>query len=753
MRGLEAMRCVQTLRLRVGLLAVAVAMVSCSSGDDDPDPSAPTLSFSASGGPVDPGESVTLTWSGTNVSSCTAGGAWSGSRQAEGSQVVGPLDATSTFRLTCTGSAGSVERAVTVEVRGGPGEPTVTITADPETVSPGGFAELAWDTENVESCTASGGWSGSRPTSGSEEVGPLSQSRMFRLSCTGPTGSANASVTVQVGAAPSPTLTLSASPSSVAAGGSATLTWNAANASGCTASGDWSGTKAASGSETVGPLLSDASFSLTCTGSGGSITRSAQVTVEARGGDALLSGSVDSSLVSRFGSNRVYVFAGNVTPDDVGGTGAEPLLRAPVVQAANACTFSYSIADLAPGEYTLALTGEADDDDPNADDSISFARVARVSVSGAPSVYDFEPSNVLRVGPGKPYTTVRAAASAASSGDVIEIDAGVYVDDIVVWRQNDLTLRGVGGRAHMRADSLIPYTSGSDQQNGMGIWVIRGHRVRVENIEFSGARVPDQNGAGIRAQGQDLTICNSYFHDNENGILGGAHGTMLIEYSEFANNGLGEYGRTHNIYINEGDTFIIRHSYSHHANIGHQIKTRARVNHILYNRAMDEANGNSSYAVDVPNGGLTFLIGNLLQQGPNTDNSAIVNYGTEGLSGGRTHRLYIVNNTVVNDRGAGTFFQVAGGASAEAVNNLLIGNGSVGSVTQRNNIQTNDGGLVDRYGFDYRLTSNSPARDAGIDPGQGDGVDLRPVYQYLHPAAREPRPSDGTIDVGAYELE
>jgi len=32
---------------------------------------------------------------------------------------------------------------------------------------------------------------------------------------------------------------------------------------------------------------------------------------------------------------------------------------------------------------------------------------------------------------------------------------------------------------------------------------------------------------------------------------------------------------------------------------------------VLYNRIMDEADGNSSYAVDIPNGGRAYLIGNL----------------------------------------------------------------------------------------------------------------------------------------------
>ena len=67
---------------------------------------------------------------------------------------------------------------------------------------------------------------------------------------------------------------------------------------------------------------------------------------------------------------------------------------------------------------------------------------------------------------------------------------------------------------------------------GKAIWVIAGDDVTVENITFSGARVPDQNGAGIRAEGKNLTVRSSRFYDNENGILAARSGsTILIQGS------------------------------------------------------------------------------------------------------------------------------------------------------------------------------------------------------------------------------
>lgn len=67
-----------------------------------------------------------------------------------------------------------------------------------------------------------------------------------------------------------PVVTFAANPTSVGLGGQSTLTWSATNgATSCTASGDWSGTKAASGSQLTPNLLSNKTYSLTCTGPGG----------------------------------------------------------------------------------------------------------------------------------------------------------------------------------------------------------------------------------------------------------------------------------------------------------------------------------------------------------------------------------------------------------------------------------------------------------------------------------------------------
>ena len=78
---------------------------------------------------------------------------------------------------------------------------------------------------------------------------------------------------------PAPTVSISASPTSITSGTASTLTWSSANATACTASGAWSGTKATSGSQSTGNLTTSSTFTLSCTGAGGSASQSTTVNV------------------------------------------------------------------------------------------------------------------------------------------------------------------------------------------------------------------------------------------------------------------------------------------------------------------------------------------------------------------------------------------------------------------------------------------------------------------------------------------
>ncbi len=76
-----------------------------------------------------------------------------------------------------------------------------------------------------------------------------------------------------------PTVVLTASPSSVSANSSSTLTWSTTNATSCTASGGWSGPQNQNGSAPTGPLAATSNYTLSCTGPGGSGSAAVTVTV------------------------------------------------------------------------------------------------------------------------------------------------------------------------------------------------------------------------------------------------------------------------------------------------------------------------------------------------------------------------------------------------------------------------------------------------------------------------------------------
>ncbi len=362
------------------------------------------------------------------------------------------------------------------------------------------------------------------------------------------------------------------------------------------------------------------------------------------------------------------------------------------------------------------------------------------------------------VGSNGDYPTPNAIylANVLQDGDVIEIADQEYVgvDALAVWFANNLVIKGVGGRPHLRAAGQYIY--------GKGIWVIKGNNVTVENIEFSEAAVPDRNGAGIRLDGDGLTVENCSFHHNENGILtaNSGLGDIVITHTEFAYNGYGD-GQSHNLYIGHVASLTFRENYSHHAVIGHCLKSRAKENYILYNRISDGADGSSSRLIDLPNGGLALVMGNELYQGPLAQNNNLLGYGLEGLQSTIDNYLYVTNNTFVNERTAsGLFVHISNGTDSHLVaNNIMAGIGTViGGNSASGTMTTNyinptisDVKFVDLSMYDFRLQASSPAIDYGTN-AISSAVSVTPIHEYDHPLESLVRTIyNSTIDAGAHE--
>ena len=371
------------------------------------------------------------------------------------------------------------------------------------------------------------------------------------------------------------------------------------------------------------------------------------------------------------------------------------------------------------------------------------------------------PLNALWVGPGRTYATPCAAIMAAHDGDTIAIDAAgnaSYAGNVCAWNTNNVTIIGGNGRALIDA--------AGHNADGKGIWVIYGNNTTIINVELSGATVPDLNGAGIRMEGAGLTVRHCFFHDNQDGILTDPNpaSDITIVASEFARNGdAGDpsrsLGAAHNMYIGADRSFTLRDSYSHDANQGHLVKSRAAVNYILYNRLTGQ-DSTASIDLDLPNGGLSYVIGNVLQKGPNAQNPYLLSYGEEGASNSDS-RLYAVNNTFVDDRGRSSDAAInlaTGALGALVQNNISIGSPTF--VDQPNaklvtNCLTTETGahFASPSGNDYHLLAGSPCIDMGSVPGTSvDGYPLQPTAEYVYDTAETQRAIVGVaIDAGAFE--
>lgn len=250
---------------------------------------------------------------------------------------------------------------------------------------------------------------------------------------------------------------------------------------------------------------------------------------------------------------------------------------------------------------------------------------------------------VLSVGAGKQFTTISSAVAAAKDGDVVEVQAGTYVNDFPVV-STKISIVGVGGMAKLVAQGAIP--------NGKGI-LLANNDLTVKNLEFAGANVADHNGAGIRYQAGKLVVDKCYFHDNENGLLANpsATGTIAITNSEFGANGYGD-GYTHGLYVGRIASLSVSNSYFHDTKVGHHIKSRAD-NSTITNNRLSDGSGTSSYSIDLPNGGAGLVTGNTIVQGVNGGNPNIIHFGGEGTAYAGSS-LKVQGNTIVNEKSSGT---------------------------------------------------------------------------------------------------
>ena len=363
-------------------------------------------------------------------------------------------------------------------------------------------------------------------------------------------------------------------------------------------------------------------------------------------------------------------------------------------------------------------------------------------------------AETLIVGPQPPSLSLQQALEAAKDGDTVALLPGEYKTHSGIITQKQLTLRSVSDRAVLIAPPRVAERK--------AIVVVRGGDVTVENIEFRGARADDANGAGIRHETGKLTVRNCLFLDNENGILTGndAAAELVVEDSEFGMAPRVEGGLHHLLYVGKIGRFSIRGSRFYSGFEGHLIKSRARETRITYNLIYDGDEGQASYEVDLPNGGLAWLIGNVIGQGPGAQNPVMVAYGSE-QSAWPKNGLYVSHNTFVGNPWPPSWNvrvfsdRVPVNTDIRMVNNISLGLALLSPGTQ-GDFRGNQWGFRRRalqsiYTLDFGLTHASGWRDSVAAAGLGGGESLVPAAEFKLPRGTTPLKPPAAWSPGAMQ--
>ncbi len=358
------------------------------------------------------------------------------------------------------------------------------------------------------------------------------------------------------------------------------------------------------------------------------------------------------------------------------------------------------------------------------------------------------------VGPLPPSMSLQQALAIAQDGDTLALVPGEYKGHSGVVTQKRLTIRSVAERAVLIAPPRVAERK--------AILVVRDGDITIENLEFRGARADDANGAGIRFEAGKLTVRNCLFIDNENGILtgNGPEAELVVEDSEFGLAPRIEGGLHHLLYVGRIGKFSIRGSRFYSGYEGHLIKSRARENRITYNLIHDGAEGRASYAIDLPNGGLAWIIGNVIGQAPNGQNPVMVAYGSE-QSAWPKNGLYLSHNSFVGNPWPPSWVvrvfgdRLPADTEVKAINNIRLGLGLFSPGTT-GEFRGNEWALRRRalqsiYTLDFGLTNASGWRDGATPAGSGGGESLEPTAEFKLPRGTRPLARPARWSPGAYQ--
>lgn len=270
------------------------------------------------------------------------------------------------------------------------------------------------------------------------------------------------------------------------------------------------------------------------------------------------------------------------------------------------------------------------------------------------------------------FSDLQKAVNAAPLGG--EVDVSPEINGTCALLNKPLHLVGKkttdGKRAHLAGGVCL----------GKGPLVTAAADIVIEGFEISNVNVGSGNGACIRMDPgtSNLVIKDIYCHDSQDGLLGASTGSLLIEDSVFAGNGFN--GSAHGLYISGGDEVLMRHCQilSTH-NSGHSLKVGAR-KLTVEDSIIAALNGNNSRALDLYAGGDIVLLRNIIQQGPQSENSDVIGLGLQTANlFPDGHSLRMEGNWIISDpQGRGILLRGQKLGPITLQNNTFVGLKGIG---------------------------------------------------------------------------
>ena len=331
----------------------------------------------------------------------------------------------------------------------------------------------------------------------------------------------------------------------------------------------------------------------------------------------------------------------------------------------------------------------------------------------------------------KPLRTIQEAADTARAGDTILVRGGVYSEHVVLrFSGHDgrpIVLKNYPGERPV----VQPCEPGNPPPgHGLLLQSHEGYQKPIGWIVIEGLEIRYGHDGVKFYNAHDIIICNCRIHENWNqGILGNGN-RVLIDRNIIAGNGVNkEAGQNlmHGIYAT-GTAFTITNNLIH-SNTAYGIQVAAydykedSMAGPEYAEAKNWLIANNTLAFNRNRAGIV-----IWQDG--VENAVVQNnifYRNGGVNGilfyTQQERRHLVRNNIFHPPGE----------------NLVSSEENAYRAIDNRNI---DPCFADAESFDFRLTPDSPAIDAGM-------ADRAPIADF----DGRPRPQGSSVDIGAWEFD